>query len=70
MIVLTHEGARPAEKEPYLAAKWHPMPVVCLSGRSASAESSLKNHTAVFYSWKDMGCTQKKKLQEVDAETT
>ena len=52
-MVLTHQHASDMEKEPYLANLWHPVPVHCLYGRSATAEPVCRPDAVVFHNWKD-----------------
>ena len=52
-LVLTHELALLAERIPYLAAKWFPMPVLNIYGRPAAMEPETGRHLAVFYGWRD-----------------
>ena len=53
VIVLTHERANLPEALPYLGAKWYPMPILNIFGRSARAEPAVHSHSAVWYGWRD-----------------
>ena len=55
VLVLTHEGARAPVTLPYLGAKWFPMPILNLFGRSARADPAIHSHGACWYGWRDMG---------------
>ena len=52
VLVLNHELATLHEEMPYLAAIWHPMPVVQFWGRSASRQLPCDKEHAVFH-WHD-----------------
>ena len=55
VLVLTHEGAVAPVTLPYLGAKWFPMPILNLFGRSARADPAIHSHGACWYGWRDMG---------------
>ena len=55
VLVLTHERAVAPVTLPYLGAKWFPMPIVNLFGRSARADPPIHSHSACWYGWRDIG---------------
>ena len=57
--MLNHELATLQEEMPYLAAIWHPMPVVQFWGRSASRQPPCAKDHAVFHWWRDCGWINK-----------
>ena len=55
VLVLTHERAEAPVTLPYLGAKWFPMPILNLFGRSARADPPIHSHSACWYGWRDKG---------------
>ena len=53
VCVITHEGATAEESVPYLAAKWHPCPVVNFMCRHAESGRQIPRAQSLFYGWRD-----------------
>ena len=65
-LVLTHEGASPVEKLPYLGVMLAPTPVLEFYGRCATRKPPCHKNDAVFYWWKDQS---KNALTKIVPET-
>ena len=48
-ILLTHGGASPVEREPYLQGRLSPLVPVCLYGRDATQEPVCAREQSVYY---------------------